>query len=146
MLRAVIPADLETHFEQQRDPASVAMAVVPPRDRATFDAHWATLLANPAVIVRSVVADDGEVVGSAMSFLRGGERQVGYWIGREHWGRGFASAALAELLRELDERPLFARVVPHNLASLRVLKKSGFRLIGEERGDDGVLVCVLRLD
>ena len=61
-------------------------------------------------------------------------------------GRGLASAALAELLTEITERPLFARVVPHNLGSLRVLEKSGFELIGEERGDDGTLACVLRLD
>jgi RimJ/RimL family protein N-acetyltransferase len=145
MLREVIPADLPIHFEQQRDPASVAMAVVPARDREAFHAHWQRLLADPTVVVRSVVAD-GEVVGSAVSFMRGGERQVGYWIGREHWGRGLASAALAELLTEITERPLFARVVPHNLRSLRVLEKSGFEMIGEERGDDGTLACVLRLD
>ena len=144
MLREVIPADLPIHFEQQRDAASVAMAVVPARGRAAFDAHWGRILADPQVIVRSIVSD-GEVVGSAVSFLRGGERQVGYWIGREHWGRGLASAALLELLDEGTERPLFARVVPHNLASLRVLKKSGFQVIGEERGDDGVLACVLQL-
>ena len=144
MLREVMPTDLPVHFEQQRDPTSVAMAVVPSRDRAAFDAHWKRLLGDPSVVVRTVVAD-GEVVGSAVSFLRGGERQVGYWIGREHWGRGLASAALAELLIEVTERPLFARVVPHNLGSLRVLAKSGFQMVGEERGDDGTLACVLRL-
>jgi RimJ/RimL family protein N-acetyltransferase len=145
MLREVIPADLPIHFEQQRDPASVAMAVVPARSREAFDAHWERLLGDPSVIVRSVVAD-GEVVGSAVSFLRSGERQVGYWIAREHWGRGLASEALRDLLEEIDERPLFARVVPHNRGSLRVLEKSGFRVVGEERGPDGVPACVLRLD
>ena len=68
-LRDVLPSDLPLHFEQQRDPASSAMAVVPPRDRAAFDAHWERILADPAVLIRTVLCDD-EVAGSVLSFLR----------------------------------------------------------------------------
>src|SRR3954471_5969912 len=101
-LRAVRDEDLAVHFEQQRDPESNALAAVPGRDRAAFDAHWAKLRADETVVLRSIVAD-GEVVGSALSFLRDGERHVGYWIGREHWGRGVASAALGLLLDGVAE-------------------------------------------
>ena len=45
VLRAVREEDLPAIFEQQRDPASVAMAGVPGRDREAFDAHWERLLA-----------------------------------------------------------------------------------------------------
>ena len=138
-LREVLPADLPVHFEQQRDPESVALAAVPARDREAFDAHWAKLLADDTVVLRSIVVD-GEVVGSALSFARDGERQVGYWIGREHWGRGIASRALPLLLAELPERPLHATVAAHNPASVRVLEKSGFTRVGER---DGVLVLRL---
>src|SRR4029077_6096778 len=101
---------------------------VPARDRPAFDAHWAELLADPGVVLLTVVAD-GEVAGSALSFVRGGRRQVGYWIARAHWGKGIASLALAQLLDELPERPLYATVAAHNGASLRVLEKQGFAQI-----------------
>jgi RimJ/RimL family protein N-acetyltransferase len=143
-VREVVEADLPIHFEQQRDAASTAMAAVAPRDRAAFDAHWRTILTDPTVVVRTVEAD-GQVAGSVLSFVRDGERQVGYWVGRDHWGRGVATLALKALLEEVTERPLSARVAAHNGGSLRVLEKCGFRAVGEERQED-VAVWVLRLD
>jgi RimJ/RimL family protein N-acetyltransferase len=143
-LREVLPADLPLHFEQQRDPASMAMAAMPARDRAAFDAHWARLLADPSVVLRTVLAD-GEVAGSALCFVRDGQRQVGYWIAREHWGRGIATCALGLLLEEVAERPLHARVAAGNGASRRVLERCGFALVAEE-GGAGVRLLVLRLD
>ncbi|MEA2229754.1 MAG: hypothetical protein QOF04_3384 [Solirubrobacteraceae bacterium] len=142
-VREVAEADLPMHFEQQRDAASIAMAAVAPRDRPAFDAHWRTVLADPACVVRTVEAD-GQVAGSVVSFVRDGERQVGYWIARDHWGRGIATAALKALLEQVTERPLAARVAVHNRGSLRVLERCGFRPIGEERQGD-VVMCVLRL-
>jgi RimJ/RimL family protein N-acetyltransferase len=144
-IRAVRPEDLPVHFEQQRDPESTSLAAVRARDRDAFDAHWERILADPTCVIRTIVCDDVEVAGSVLSFLRDGDRQVGYWIGRAHWGRGIASAALGLLLEELPERPLFARVAAHNGASLRVLEKHGFDLIGEERDGD-LRVRVLRLE
>lgn len=142
-LRPVLPEDLEAHFTQQRDPASARMAAVPSRDRADFDRHWDHILADPDVVARTVVAD-GEVAGSAVCFVRDGQRQVGYWIARERWGQGIASAALRQLLDEVGERPLHARVAAHNAGSLRVLERCGFARVGEERDGD-VAVHVLRL-
>lgn len=145
VLREIRPEDLDAHFAQQLDPASVAMAAVPARQRADFDAHWARNLADPANVTRSVVAGDA-VIGSAVSFVVAGRRMVGYWIAREHWGKGFASAALRALAGELEERPLWATVAAHNAASRRVLEKAGFRQAEERREDDGVHVLVFRLD
>jgi RimJ/RimL family protein N-acetyltransferase len=142
-LREVIASDLPIHFEQQRDPASSAMAVLPPRDRAAFDAHWAKILADPAVVVRTVL-HDGQVAGSAVSFMRGGQREVGYWIARERWGKGVATAALRLLLEEVTDRPLFARVAVANIGSLHVLAKCGFETVAEAREDD-VRIRTLRL-
>lgn len=56
---------------------------------------------------------------------------LGYWIGREFWGRGIASAALSQFLHYETTRPLTAHVVKHNAASIRVLQKAGFTLVGE---------------
>ena len=60
--------------------------------------------------------------------------QVCYWLGREFWGKGIASRALRVFLREVQVRPLYARVAKDNVASLRVLQKCGFEIRGEARG------------
>jgi RimJ/RimL family protein N-acetyltransferase len=144
-LREVVAADLPEHFAQQADAESASLAAVAPRDQAAFDAHWHRILADPSVVVRTIVAD-GTVVGSALSFTSGGRRLVGYWIARDRWGGGIASAALGQLLCDhVPQRPLFAEVATHNPASRKVLEKHGFEVIGEDRRDD-VAVWVLRLD
>jgi RimJ/RimL family protein N-acetyltransferase len=68
-----------------------------------------------------------------LCFERDGKREVGYWLGRAYWGRGIATAALAAVLREVSERPLYAYVVRSNVGSIRVLEKCGFTTIGSER-------------
>jgi RimJ/RimL family protein N-acetyltransferase len=138
VLREVADADLPAHFEQQRDPESARLAAKAPRDADAFARHWARIRADPAVVLRTIEAD-GEVAGSALSFVLEERRQVGYWIGRSHWGRGIATEALRQLLRLVAERPLQARVAPGNAASARVLEKCGFRLAGtaSRRARDG---------
>jgi RimJ/RimL family protein N-acetyltransferase len=130
-LREVRPGDLAIIFEHQRDPESVALADVPPRDAEAFRAHWDALLRDPAVVTRTILAD-GDVAGHALSFERDGRRLVGYWLGREHWGRGIAGRALAAFLELLPSRPLHATVAEHNAASRRVLEKAGFEECGRD--------------
>lgn len=129
-LRPVVAGDLPVFFAHQADPESIAMAQFPSRPRDAFDAHWVRLLADPAVLVRTIEAD-GEVVGNVSTFDRAGEREVGYVIARSHWGRGIATRALALFLALEPRRPLVARVVKHNLGSQRVLEKCGFTRAGE---------------
>ncbi len=141
-LRPVEAADLPLFFEHQRDPEAVRMAAFASREREAFDAHWARILADPSLVARAIVADD-VVVGNAVVFGRDGVREVGYWIGREHWGRGIATRAVQALLEEIAERPLHARVAEHNVGSQRVLERTGFREVGRESGDpadDGTVI------
>lgn len=143
-LRAVDPADLPTFYENQRDPDANRIGGFTPRDREAFMAHWSKILADDATVIRTVLAE-GKVAGNVMSFERDGVRQVGYWIGRDFWGRGVATAALAALLREERTRPLHAFVAKPNLASVRVLEKCGFAVTSEGVGPDGVEEFVLTL-
>ena len=69
-----------------------------------------------------------------MSFEMCGERSVCYWLGREHWGQGWATRGLQAFLDQHSERPLFARVAHDNLASIRVLEKCGFVRVGQDVG------------
>ena len=146
MLREVEPQDIPIFFEQQDDPVASAMAAFPSRDREAHDAHWAKLLADDSLITRTIV-EDGQVVGNIGSWVADGERAVGYWIGRPYWGRGYATRALADLVAELPDRPLYAHVAEHNLASVRVLAKCGFSVVGEEQAAGApVKEIVMRLD
>lgn len=110
------------------------MAAFKSRDRDAFLAHWTKIMANPACAVRVILADDN-VAGNIGAWTDGSERLVGYWVGREFWGRGIASAALAQFLNYETTRPLTARVAKHNPASIRVLQKAGFMQIGHEAFD-----------
>lgn len=145
-LRSVEPDDLPIFYEQQLDPAATRMAEFPARDRASFDAHWEqNILGNPAAITRTILVD-GEVAGNIGSWPQDGVRFVGYWIGREYWGKGVATRALAEFLRLVTDRPLHAHVVKHNVGSIRVLEKCGFRVDErDETESDGVVELVLVL-
>lgn len=110
------------------------MAAFKSRDRDAFMAHWAKIMANPACATRVILAD-GSVAGNIGAWTDGAERLVGYWIGREFWGRGIASAALVQFLHDEATRPLTARVAKHNRASIRVLRKAGFAPAGEDTFD-----------
>jgi RimJ/RimL family protein N-acetyltransferase len=137
VLREVVEADLPVFHVHECDPEATAMAVFPPRERDAFMAHWARTLANPAALTRTIVCD-GEVAGNIGCWWADGRRFVGYWIGREFWGRGLATRALAELVGIVETRPLYAHVVKHNVASIRVLEKCGFGQVGSHTDEDGI--------
>jgi RimJ/RimL family protein N-acetyltransferase len=63
--------------------------------------------------------------------------EVGYWIARPYWGRGFATEALqgatAWASRAWKRRALLAGHFSDNPASGRVLEKAGFLYTGEVR-------------
>ena len=149
-LRGVEDPDLEVFFEHQADPEAGVMAAFPARDKERFAAHWARIRADPAVILRTVVAG-GVVAGNVVSWPQDGQRLVGYWIGREHWGRGVATRALRLFADEDPTRPLHAHVAAHNVGSIRVLEKCGFRRDREREAaapapDDGIDEFVFVLD
>jgi RimJ/RimL family protein N-acetyltransferase len=125
-LRSVEDRDLDVFFDNQLDPQAVEMAAFPARDKDQFAAHWAKIRADDTAVVRTIVAD-GMVAGNIGSWLENGQRLIGYWVGREYWGRGVATQALARFVDEVSTRPLYARVAVHNVGSIRVLDKCGFQ-------------------
>ncbi|WP_297501985.1 GNAT family N-acetyltransferase, partial [Thermococcus sp.] len=68
---------------------------------------------------------------------RDGNAELGYFIAREYWGRGYATEAvrlaLVYAFEWLKLRKLYARVYEPNVASIRVLEKNGFELAGRLR-------------
>lgn len=130
-LREVVEADLPLFFEHQQDPEANAMAAFPAREREAFMAHWAKILADETLLAKTIL-HEGQVAGNIVSWEQDGRQEVGYWIAREFWGRGIATAALARFLDQVAKRPLYAHVARHNAASLRVLQKCGFEIAGED--------------
>ena len=140
-LRPTEPGDLPVLYEHQADPVAAARAVFPSRDRAAFDAHWATIMADPENLLYTILLD-GEVAGSIVSWTHDGRRNVGYWVGREHWGRGIATAALRAFLDVDTQRPLYADPFETNAASVAVLTRCGFT----EAGRDGGQIILVKAD
>jgi RimJ/RimL family protein N-acetyltransferase len=152
-LREVRDEDLPLFFLMMRDREANRVAAfthADPDDRAHFDAHWARIRKSQDVL-RTVLAD-GEVAGMTALYGEPGEREVTYWVRRELWGRGVATAALRALLELVpDERPLLAHAAADNEGSLKVLGRCGFVVTGTGRAfahargqDTDEVVLILR--
>jgi RimJ/RimL family protein N-acetyltransferase len=126
-LREITPEDLPILFEHQHDPEANRLAAVNPRSRESFDQLFASILIDPDVTARAITADN-RLVGRISCFKMDAQDAVGYWIAKDHWGKGIATRALRLLLEEVTRRPLFARVATHNKPSIRVLQNCGFTI------------------
>ena len=67
--------------------------------------------------------------------------ELGYWLGFEYWGRGYATESCKALLNYVKKNTSYknfkASVYKGNIASSKVLKKVGFRQTGE-----GKILCL----
>ncbi|MXO89741.1 GNAT family N-acetyltransferase [Pontixanthobacter aquaemixtae] len=80
------------------------------------------------------LADSGELVGCIGIDPHDGEVEVGYWIARAHWAKGFATEAgqaVLEIARMMGHARLVASHYVDNPASGRVLRKLGFLPTGK---------------
>jgi len=72
----------------------------------------------------------GALVGCVGASLKAGTAEIGYWIGKDHWGKGYATEALRRCLRVLFKNfglgLIWAAVLPENQGSRRVVEKAGF--------------------
>jgi RimJ/RimL family protein N-acetyltransferase len=135
LLRDVRKDDLEIFFTHQLDPEANHMAAFTsenPADRKAFMTHWLKIFGDEAIKKKTILYE-GRVAGHVASFKRFGQPEVTYWLGREYWGKGLATRALAALLKDLPVRPMYARAAKDNIASIRVLEKCGFTVVGTER-------------
>jgi RimJ/RimL family protein N-acetyltransferase len=116
------PDDMSRMYEMQ------LLALTFPRSAEEFAAHWEKVVRDPSRIAKVIMLGD-VMVGCVSCFQQDGLDSVGYWIDKDHWGKGIATRALELLLLEVAKRPLHARAATSNAASLRVLQKCGFEII-----------------
>jgi RimJ/RimL family protein N-acetyltransferase len=96
--------------------------------------EWIEMRTGSGRIFAILRSEDGEFLGAiglggSLEML-----ELGYWIGRPHWGQGYATeavCAVVELARALGGIKMQAETFPHNPASARVLEKAGFKNIGK---------------
>lgn len=145
VLRDVEDADLHAFYSYLQDPQAQAMASSSSEDGSdpqAFDSYWAKLRRSPTAVTRTIaLSEDPEhgVVGHIEKFVDEERPYVRYWVDREYWGRGIGTNALRVFLDEVvTERPIFARLTRSNEAALVVLKRNGFKNVGQDTGYDAM--------
>ena len=135
-IRPFRSTDLESLVKHADDPLVASQL----RDRFP---HPYTLEAGRLFLQAIAVADpvesfaievNGEVVGGVGvhpgNDVGRASAEIGYWLGREFWGRGIATVVVGAVADHLFKEAVFGRLHAHtfegNLASQRVLEKCGF--------------------
>lgn len=112
-----------------------------PYNLADAEQHLSTVTAPEISDLHLCIEVDGEAAGSiSVLFKHDVNRrsaELGYFVGRQHWGRGIATAAVRAVrdyaFAHFDLCRLYAVVYEPNLASARVVEKAGFGLEGRLR-------------
>lgn len=141
-LRALAPSDAPT-VQQLAGEREVAMTTAniphPYPDGmaeawiATHAEHWRD---RRALVLGITLRTTGELVGCIGLRLETvhEKAELGYWVGRPHWGRGYASEAARALVaygfETLGLMRIQAHYMAHNPASGRVMEKAGLRFEG----------------
>ncbi|EFO32951.1 acetyltransferase [Roseibium sp. TrichSKD4] len=76
----------------------------------------------------------GQMIGSVSFKALHETPEIGYWLGRPHWGQGMMSEAVAAaidwLFQTTDHEMVLGTAMEENTNSLNVLTKCGFEAIG----------------
>ena len=129
-LRPAFPEDAAAIFAGIGEEAIIRNLARAPWPYTLDDAHeFAARPQDPRLPHFLVTLPGHGVIGSAGLGEHEGEPELGYWIARAHWGRGYATEAAGAVLRiarTLGHTRLVAGHFVDNPASGRVLRKLGF--------------------
>lgn len=110
------------------------------------DAAWyinACLGAEPDTQYGFAILRNDRAIGSICVFRKDNIHrltgELGYYIGAQHWGNGYATEAVRQICRHIFENTdivrIFAEPFASNVASCRVLEKAGFACEGTLRAN-----------
>jgi len=95
----------------------------------SWEGTWGHGLGVYAVVER----ESGKLIGHCgVRGLPCGRKEILYAYCDTAWGKGYATEAAKAVLQAHDTRPLVAVSYPENPASIGVIKKLGFRHVGQE--------------
>ncbi|HKP23928.1 MAG TPA: GNAT family N-acetyltransferase [Dongiaceae bacterium] len=135
-LRSMEPKDIDNFMRDLCDWEVQQWLTLPPfpYERKDGETFMAIVRANHATAhpTMFVIADKGtdEALGTVSVDIDGeGRGELGYWLGRAHWGRGIMKEAVIALLRHVSGHPSLRRLVavtdPANVRSQRILSACG---------------------
>ena len=141
-LRAPGPQDISRLAALANDPDIARMTLRMPHPYSAEDAEAFVLAVagqEPSRAATFLIEHEDHGPVGVIGLFEDGDPapEVGYWIGRPFWGRGYATEALEGALvwasRRWGRRALVAGHFTDNPASGRVLEKAGFLYTGETR-------------
>ena len=122
---------LETIRDVLRGPESYAVVLRAADDEAPVE-----------TLIGAIALKDGRFVTVPTEY------EVGYWIGRPYWGRGYAPEAMAALIaharRDLGATAIWAGHYAGNMQSRRVMEKCGLTYVRTDHGVDVPLLGEIR--
>ena len=84
--------------------------------------------------------------------------ELGFWLGKEHWRKGYATEAIDLIINygfnKQNLYRIYAKVMEPNIASLNLLQKVGFKIEGTLRSAnyrnkkwiDDICLSILKID
>ncbi len=146
LLRDFVPGDWPAVYAYQRDPRYLRLYEWTDRMPDEVQAFVQMFVDQQAEQPRTrfqlavTLPASGEVIGNCgirLTAAGSHEAKIGYELSPNQWGRGYATEAVAAILRfgftELGVHRVSAWLVADNVASARVLEKNGFQLEGRLR-------------
>jgi [ribosomal protein S5]-alanine N-acetyltransferase len=141
-LRPTAPADVGRALEirsNEEVARNLANATIPPEVRkmtdwfAIHEEEW-----QAGTAYRFAITFDDRLIGVCDIFeVSEGEGEIGYWLDRAVWGRGYGLEAARRLVRfgldELGLQSILAGCADDNLASAAILTRLGFARLGDVR-------------
>lgn len=140
ILRPLEERDRESFIRMAKDERVNSTYMIPKLEsevleNAFFD-HMRDFTENESRFVYGIALKNGGIIGFINDCeLDGTRAEMGYFIGAEHWNRGYASEALAAAIAALFEMGytyLKAGHFEENAASRRVMEKCGMKRIDHE--------------
>lgn len=142
VLRPTVPADIERALEirSNREVArNLVSATIPPDTEKMI--NWFAGHAEEwrrGTAYRLAITLDSRVVGICDIFdVAGGQGEIGYWLDRAIWGRGFGMEAAERLVRfaveDVGLTSLRAGCADDNAASAAILTRLGFTRLEDDR-------------
>lgn len=140
VLRTPVADDIDdlAILANNRDIAEMTSRLPSPYTRQDAEKYIGAVLdgTSDGYIYAVTMAETGRLIGMCSVEMRSRSNglEVGYWIGRQWWGQGYATEAskavvdLAFKVTGTDE--IFAACRVNNVGSRRVLLKQGFLFVG----------------
>lgn len=140
LLRPIWPEDADALFAAINDQSIVCNLARAPWPYSPSDAmDFAQRAQDPLYphYLLTLPGDAGQtLIGSCGLGERDGKAELGYWIARSHWGRGYATEAARAVIANawmIGHRRVIASHYIDNPASGSVLRNLGFRPTGVVR-------------